>query len=90
MPAVKLKTFRIPLSREPKKNDIILLATMTGSEADMYIQSSMYDGSSWKAFSAENGYQSEPSYSNGFISFALNYFQVVPFKATYITGWEDS
>lgn len=90
MPAIKSKTFQIPLSREPKKNDIILLATRTGTSVDTYIQSSIYDGSSWEAFSAENGYRSEPSYSNGFISFVLDYFQVVPFKATYVTGWEDS
>lgn len=90
MPVMKSKTFRIPLSREPKKNDVILLATMTANEVDTYNQSSTYDGSSWTKFSSENGYISEPSYSNGFISFVLNYFQVTPFKATYITVWGDS
>ena len=90
MPVMKSKTFQIPLSREPKKNDIILLATMTGGEVDKHIQSSKYDGSSWTAFSTDDPYQSEPSYSNGFISFVLDYSTTVPFKATYITGWEDS
>lgn len=92
MPAIRLKTFQIPLSREPKKSDVILLVTTTGDEVSKYTQSSTYDGSSWTVFSTDNPYQSEPSYSNGFISFTLNYFSglVIPFKATYVTGWEDS
>lgn len=93
MPAIKSKTFQIPVSREPKKSDVILLATMTSAnEVSNYTQSSTYNGSSWTVFSTDNPYQSEPSYSNGFISFTLNYFgsSVTPFKATYVTGWEDS
>lgn len=92
MPAIRLKTFQIPVSREPKKSDVILLATMGGDEVSKYTQSSTYDGSSWGAFSSDYLYQSEPSYSNGFISFTINYFSaaMVPLKATYVTGWEDS
>lgn len=92
MPAIKSKTFRIPLSREPKEHDVIILATMTGDEVTKYTQTATYDGSSWTTFSSDSPYQSEPSYSNGFISFTINYFgaSVVPFKATYVTGWEDS
>lgn len=90
MPAMRSKTFQIPLSREPKKSDVILLVTKAGDKVSKYTQSSTYDGSSWTVFSTDNPYQSEPSYSNGFISFTLNYFSDVPLKATYVTGWEDS
>ena len=90
MPAVKSKTFRIPLSREPKKNDVILLFATVGGEVSSYCKSSVYDGSSWPTFSSDTAYQSEPSYSNGFISFSVYYLTEIPFKATYVTGWEDS
>lgn len=92
MPVIRSKTFQIPVSREPKKSDVILLAAMAGDEVSKYTESSTYDGSSWTAFSTDYPYQSEPSYSNGFISFTLNYFNplIVPLKATYVTGWEDS
>ena len=94
MPAlVRSKTFQIPLSREPKKNDVIILAaTIAGADEDeVTVVTSIYDGSSWTALSTDTPYKNEPSYANGFINFSVDYFRaVIPFKATYVTGWEDS
>ena len=90
MPAIRLKTFQIPLSREPKKNDIILLAA-TILDGEVSVAASRYDGSSWTTLSTDTPYQDEPSYANGFINFSVTYVSLVtPFKATYVTGWEDS
>lgn len=91
MPAIRFKTFQIPVSREPKKNDVVILAEKINSGTKVQVETSIYDDSSWKAFSTDVSYKNEPSYANGFINFSVNYFgDVVPFKATYITGWEDS
>lgn len=91
MPAIRLKTFQIPVSREPKKNDVIILAETITDESSISVETSIYDGSSWTTFSTDTPYKNEPSYANGFINFSVDYFRtVIPFKATYVTGWEDS
>ena len=87
MPAIKLKTFEIPLPREPKANDVIVMIA-EGSDTK-YAETSLYDGSDWKGFSTDVPFSSAPTYSNGILSFSVNYFGVIPIKATYITGWED-
>ena len=89
MPAVSSKTFQIPLFREPKKNDIILVATKSG-KLDTSCVASMYNGSSWTAPSNDQQYINKPSYANGFIGFSISYTTIIPLKATYVTGWEDS
>lgn len=91
MPAIRLKTFQIPVSREPKKNDVIILAATITDDSSISVATSISDGSSWTTFSTDTPYKNKPSYANGFINFSVNYFRVViPFKATYVTGWEDS
>ena len=91
MPAIRLKTFQIPVSREPKKNDVILLATTIADKGGISVVASRYDGSSWMNFNTDTPYQDEPSYANGFINFSVTYVAlIIPFKATYVTGWEDS
>lgn len=92
MPAlVRSKSFQIPLSREPKKNDVIILAATLALEDEVSVVASIYDGSSWTALNTDTPYKNEPSYANGFINFSVDYFRsVIPFKATYVTGWEDS
>lgn len=90
MPAIRSKTFQIPLSREPKKNEVMILAVITQSGDTVDTETSVYDGASWTTFSSDVLYENEPSYANGFINFSVNYFEIVPFKATYVTGWEDS
>ena len=90
MPPIRSKTFQIPLSREPKKNDVILLAT-TITDGGVSVAASRYDGSSWTTFSTDTPYKDKPSYANGFINFSVTYVNlVIPFKVTYVTGWEDS
>lgn len=91
MPAIRSKTFQIPLSREPKKNDVIILAATIANGGGVSVATSMYDGSSWTTLSTDTPYENEPSYANGFINFSVTYVSLVtPFKATYVTGWEDS
>lgn len=90
MPPIRSKTFQIPLAREPKKNDVILLAA-TITDGGVSVATSIYDGSSWTTLNTDVPYENKPSYANGFINFSVTYVNLVtPFKATYVTGWEDS
>lgn len=91
MPVIRSKTFQIPLSKEPKKNDVMMLA-MTGMDNSYTsVMTSIYNGSSWTTFSTDVLYENKPSYANGFINFSVTHTNAItPFKATYVTGWEDS
>lgn len=88
MPAMRSKTFQIPLSREPKMNDIILLYDTYDNSVSIY--HSRYDGSDWSMFGDGNSIAST-SYSGNVFTFSVVYITGHnPAKATYVTGWEDS
>lgn len=83
MPALKAKTFSIPISSPPVKGDVILLAN---SENYVYIAQILSNG--WMITSSQDlSFSSAPVYANGVVTFAVNYYSgLEPTKACFVLG----
>lgn len=83
MPALKAKTFSIPISSPPVENDVILIAN---SVDHVYTAQNLSNG--WAITSSQEvSFSSAPVYANGVVTFAVSYFgDVVPTKACFVPG----
>lgn len=82
MPAVKAKTFSIPISSSPVKGDAILIAD---SSNYVYL-AQITDEGVWITSSQDLSFSSAPVYADGVVTFAVYYIQLAPTKACFVPG----
>lgn len=83
MPAPKAKTFSIPISSPPVKEDVILLA-----DSGNYVYTAQNLSNGWVITSSQElRFSSAPVYANGVVTFAVTSISSIDLtKACFVPG----